>query len=469
MSGIDAKFLYSDTATTHMHTIKVAVSDVSGVPGGFSYESFVEVLRQQLCHLPPFRRRVVTVPLSLGHPWWIEDPGFDLRNHVSRRQAPAPGTLHQLAAVVAEFAGTPLRRDRPLWEVIVVEGLEAWRMAAVAKVHHAVADGTATVALLQNVVHAVGEATTEPPEDRWQPEPIPSRRELLRLAAHQHADRLRGLPELVSRSVHGARASQARRKTLSVKPPLPLQTPRTSFNVSLTRDRTFAMTTLPLDDLKAIKSAQGITLNDVYLAVCAGAVRRYLKDNGELPGRSLMASVPVSIDPNAARMSGNRVDNLYVTLGTDIDDPLRRLRHCSEVARSSKEVRSMLGNDLMEQRAEILPPQLYSAVVRLWSRSGLASRVRPPINLVVSNVAGPREHIRLGPIELEALYSAGPILEGIGLNLTAWSYVDALHVSALGCSASLPDPWRVIDALHGSLAELLAAAGTQAPAEAPTA
>ena len=129
------------------------------------------------------------------------------------------------------------------------------------------------------------------------------------------------------------------------------------------------MTTLPLDDLKAIKSAQGITLNDVYLAVCAGAVRRYLKDNGELPGRSLMASVPVSIDPNAARMSGNRVDNLYVTLGTDIDDPLRRLQHCSEVARSSKEVRSMLGNDLMEQRAEILPPQLYSAVVRLWSRS----------------------------------------------------------------------------------------------------
>ena len=104
MSGIDAKFLYSDTATTHMHTIKVAVSDVSGVPGGFSYESFVEVLRQQLCHLPPFRRRVVTVPLSLGHPWWIEDPGFDLRNHVSRRQAPPLGPLHQLAACVAEFS-----------------------------------------------------------------------------------------------------------------------------------------------------------------------------------------------------------------------------------------------------------------------------------------------------------------------------------------------------------------------------
>jgi diacylglycerol O-acyltransferase len=463
MTGIDAKFLYSETATAHMHTIKVVVCDVSEMPEGFSYDVFVEVLGQQLGRLPLFRRRVVTVPLSLGHPVWIEDPKFDLRNHVTRRHVRAPGSLHQLAAEVADIAGTALRRDRPLWEIVVVEGLENGRIAVIAKVHHAVADGTATVAMLQNIVQGVGEAVDAPPVDNWRPEPIPSRSWLLRGAVGQHAARLRGLPRLAVRSVQGARASEARRWSQTAKPPLPLHAPRTSFNVSLTADRTFAMTTLPLDDLKAVRRAHGTTLNDVYLAVCAGALRRYLLDNGELPTHSLVASVPVSIGPKVARLSGNRVDNLYVTIGTDIADPLERLRHCSQVARASKEVRSMLGNDLMQLRAEVIPPQVYRSTVRIWSRTRLANRVHPPINLIASNVAGPSQPIRFGPIKLEALYSVGPILEGIGLNLTAWSYVDALHVSALGCAASLPDPWRIVEALHGSLAELVALSEERCP------
>jgi diacylglycerol O-acyltransferase / wax synthase len=459
MTGIDAKFLYSETATAHMHTIKVVVSDVSRMPEGFSFDVFVEVLGQQIGRLPLFRRRVVTVPLSLGHPVWIEDPGFELGNHMTRRLVRAPGTLHQLAAEVADIAGTPLRRDRPLWEIVVVEGLENGRMAVVAKVHHAVGDGMATVAMLQNIVEGIDEGADAPPAEEWRPEPIPSRSVLLRVAVGQHAARLRGLPRLAVRSVQGARASEALRRSQEAKPPLPLHAPRTSFNVSLTADRTFAMTTLPLDDLKAVRQAQGTTLNDVYLAVCAGALRQYLMDGGELPAHSLVASVPVSIDPKVARLSGNRVDSLYVTIGTDIADPLERLRHCSRVARAAKEVRSMLGSDLMELRAEVIPPQIFSSTVRNWSRTRLANRVHPPINLVASNVAGPRQPIRFGPVTLEALYSVGPILEGIGLNLTAWSYVDALHVSALGCSASLPDPWRVVEALHVSLAELVDLSG----------
>src|SRR5579862_2289524 len=147
MSGIDAKFLYSETPTAHMHTIKVVVADVSGMPEGFSYDVFVEVLGEHLGRLPAFRRRVVTVPFSLGHPVWIEDPAFDLSNHVARRHVRGHGSLRELAEEVADIAATPLRRDRPLWEMTVVEGLESGRMAVVAKVHHAVADGMATVAM----------------------------------------------------------------------------------------------------------------------------------------------------------------------------------------------------------------------------------------------------------------------------------------------------------------------------------
>jgi WS/DGAT/MGAT family acyltransferase len=455
MEGIDAKFLYSETPTAHMHTIKVAVSDVSQLPKGFSIDVFVDVLARHLGRLPQFRRRAVPVPLSLGHPVWIEDPDFDLRNHVSHRQAAPPGTDHELAKEVAAFAAVPLRRDRPLWEIVVVDGLANGRMAAIAKIHHALADGTAAVALLQNVVRGVNEVD-DPGSDDWRPEPVPTRGELARDALSRHGRRLRGLPELVRRSARGTRASEARRRAATVRPPLPLQTPRTSLNVSLTAARTFAMTSLSLDAMKSVRRAHGTTLNDVYLAVCAGALRRYLTGRRELPARSLVASVPVSTDPNDTRLSGNRVDNLYVTIGTDIDNPLVRLQHCHEVMRTAKHVREVLGNELFEQRAEVVPPQLYRAAVRAWSMTHLANHMRPPINLVISNVAGPRERILFGPIGLEALYSVGPILEGVGLNLTAWSYVDRLYVSALGCPVSLPDPWSLVEALHGSLEDLVA-------------
>jgi hypothetical protein len=156
------------------------------------------------------------------------------------------------------------------------------------------------------------------------------------------------------------------------------------------------------------------------------------------------------------------VDNLYVSIGTDIADPLKRLEHIHHVTVASKEVRSLLGHDLLAQRADVIPPQIFHFVVQAWTRSHIANRVHPPLNVVLSNVAGPRERIFFGPIELEALYSVGPILEGIGLNITAWSYEDTLGVSVLGSPASVPDPWLIIDALHNSLDELRGAIGTEA-------
>jgi WS/DGAT/MGAT family acyltransferase len=209
-----------------------------------------------------------------------------------------------------------------------------------------------------------------------------------------------------------------------------------------------------MEELKAIRRAAGTTLNDVYVAVCGGALRKYLSDRGELPDRPLVASVPVSTDPDVARMSGNRVDTLYVSIGTDIADPLRRLRQIHKGMEASKEVRGLLGHDVLAQRADFVPPQIYRSTVRIWSRSHIADRVHPPLNVVLSNVAGPQDRIFFGPIELEALYSVGPILEGIGLNMTAWSYAETLNVSLLACPTSVPDPWSIIDALHDSLDQL---------------
>jgi diacylglycerol O-acyltransferase len=451
MVGLDAKFLYSETRTTHMHTLKVAVFDMSGVPGGWTYDEVVELFSHRLNRLAPFRRRAVPVPLGLGHPVWVEDPDFDLSRHITRRRVTEPGGDRELAAVVADVAGRPLHRDRPLWEIVVVEGLADLRLAVVAKVHHAVADGAATVALLLNALRAHG---TGSQVDEWHPEIVPRGPQLLRMAGRGHITRIRQLPRLAARSIRGLRESEARRRTSPVNPPLPFDTPKTVFNVSLTAERTYAMTTLALDDLKAIRRSRGATLNDVYLAVCSGAVRAYLVARGELPDHPLVASVPVSTDPSDTRSGGNRVDNLCVSIGTDIADPLERLRHIHAVAVAAKDIRSVLGNDLLEKRADVVPPQLYALVVRTWARTRLANHVRPPVNLILSNVPGPREPLQIGQAALEAIYSVGPILEGIGLNITAWSYADALCVSVLGCPVSVPDPWLITDALRDSLAEM---------------
>jgi diacylglycerol O-acyltransferase / wax synthase len=463
MLGLDAKFLYSETPTAHMHTLKVAVFDMSGVPRGYDFDRVVTLFERRLTRLAPFRRRVVPVPLALGHPVWIEDPDFDLRRHVSRRRLDPPGGNRELAALVGEIAGRPLARDRPLWELVVVEGLDAGRIAVVAKVHHAVADGATTVALLEQALASEPRASS----NAWQPEPVPRARTLLRAAASEHRKHLRRAPWLLTRSAAGLRGAASRRRQAAPRPPLPFSTPRTPFNVSISPQRTFAMTTLPLDELKGIRRAFGATLNDVFLAVCSGAIRAYLLGLSALPERPLVASVPVATRSNAQQRGGNHVDNLYISIATECADPAERLRRIRASSAGAKQVREALGNDLLAERAEVVPPQLYQLSIRAWTRSRLANHLRPPVNVIPSNVAGPQQRLRLDGAELEALYSVGPILEGIGCNITAWSYAGTLQISVLGCPRSLPDPWLLADALPAALDELVDASGLR-PIQART-
>jgi diacylglycerol O-acyltransferase len=397
----------------------------------------------------------------------VEDPDFDLARHLGRVVLDPPGDDRALATAIGTFASTMLPRDRPLWAIQVVEGLRDDRIAVVVKLHHAVADGSAAVALLNNVVEAATVAPHPSPSvDPWVSEALPTRGRLVARALGEHVTRVKGLPHLVRTSVSSARASERTRRSFEPMPPIPLHhIPKTSFNVSLDPARTFAMTRLPMDVLREIRRTTGTTLNDVYLTVCAGALRAYLAERDELPARSLVASVPVSTDPDVARMSGNRVDNIYVAIGTDIADPAARLRAIHDGVRASKEVRRQLGHGLLEQRADVVPPQLYQPTVRLWSRSHAADVLHPPLNVILSNVAGPKEPIRIGPVALDALYSVGPILEGIGCNITAWSYVDDLGVSVIGCPSSIPDPWILVDRLHDALEDLADVVARSVPAE----
>jgi WS/DGAT/MGAT family acyltransferase len=218
------------------------------------------------------------------------------------------------------------------------------------------------------------------------------------------------------------------------------------------------MASLSLDDVKTVRRAFDVTVNDVVLALCAAALRRYLEERGELPQRPLIAGVPVSVGTaQEGRLVGNKVSNLFTSLRTDITDPVERLRAIHHVTQAAKEVQHALGPEMLLEWSEVTPPLLLTGFMRLYSRLRLADRHRPPINVVISNVPGPSEPLQIAGARLLEIYSMGPILEGIGLNITVWSYVDRMAFGLVACREIMPDLWDLADYLSDVLDELLKA------------
>ncbi len=460
LSGLDAGFLYMETPTLLMHTLKVAVVEPPRDEEGYSFDRFVRTLGERLHTLPPFRRRIMEVPGRIAHPVWIEDPDFDLSRHVRRTTVAAPGGPREMDDAIATIASTPLDRSRPLWELWALEGLAHDRFAAVTKIHHAAADGVAASALLANVM-ATDLADTDPPPGarNWKPEPIPSRWRLVRDAIADQLANLWRLPALISRTWRSVGQVLRRRRETSLSPPLPIKdTPDTAFNASLTARRSFATSSISLDDVKTVKTRVGVTVNDVLLGIVAESLRRYLSKRHALPVRSLVAGIPVSTDrpDDVARLGGNRVSNLFTSLRTDIDDPVERLGAIHAVTAEAKVVQNMLGATMMQEWVEYTPPGPFAWFMGRYSAHRLADRHHPPINLVVSNVPGPPDALYIAGADLCEIYSVGPILEGIGLNITVWSYAQRMYVSALSCPDTMPDLHEVTDAIPHALADLLA-------------
>lgn len=455
MEGVDAGYLYMETPSMHMHTLKIAVIEPDEP---FTHERFAKELVGRLNRLPPLQQRVLPVPFSLNHPLWVADREIDLSRHIVAHRLPAPGGMADLEALIGEIAGTPLDRSMPLWEMHVCEGMPDGKVAVVVKMHHALADGVAANALLGNV-------TDQPPDDGVvdpgtpaQLERTPSRSQQVRLALRDAIRQMFTLPALLWRTGRAVSALVKHKRQSQVVVPRPvLDVPRTSFNGSLTPRRSFASCTLPMSELKQVRQAHDVTLNDVVLAVVSGALRRWMAARGEEPSASLVAGVPVGTDDPGAppRLGGNRVSNLFTSLATDVDDPLERLRTISRTANEAKVVQRTLGPTMLIDWVQFTPPAPFSAVLRRYSDSGAAARHSPPFNVIVSNVRGPATPVTIAAAALRDLFSVGPILEGIGLNITAWSYVDRLNVSLLSCPDLVADLAPLVAELRPALDELL--------------
>lgn len=453
MSGLDARFLYSSTPTVHMHTIKVVVVDAARRTEPLTTDVLAAIMRDRLRRMPMLRRRVVPVLRGLGNPVVIDDPDFDVTRHLRLVTLDPPGDQHGLDRAIADVVGVPLAPDRPLWQMTVVDGLADGRIAFVMKLHHALADGVASVAMLENAfVVDEDDAVVE----EFHPEPLPHGRPLYRSTARSAARAVRTVPRVVTGTISGAREARAIKRETRAPQARPFSGPRTPFNVSLTADRTFATCALPLATLSDLKASAGVTLNDAFLTICGGGIRRYLDRLGARPAESLVASVPMATRTERHRLSGNHVDNLFLPIRTDLADPVARARAINDASAAARRIRTAFGPELFELRSGLVPAAVHGLMPRLWGATHLANHVRPPLNLIASCVRGPRDAMEVDDAVVTSLYSCGPILEGIGLNITAWSYVDTLYVSILGCSASLPDPTVLAADLEAELAAWVA-------------
>jgi len=476
---------------THGHVSGLAIFDPSTAPGGvLTAERMIAVLEERLHLLPPFRWRLAPVPLGLDHPYWIEDPDFDLEYHVRELALPAPGDDHQLAEQVARIHARPLDRARPLWEMYVIQGLQDGRVAVFTKIHHAAIDGVSGAEILGVLLdpspagRAVPSAPTQTP-----PSPAPDQFAMLarglagiprqqlrawravpRTLAHLDAipgvGGIPGAPTVARITRRLGRVGRRSRDGGVLEAPRS-RPPRMTINGPVSPHRRIAFGTLSLTDVKAVKTALHATVNDVVVAMCAGALRSWLIERGELPEDPLVAMIPVSVRAAQERGTyGNRVSTMAVAIPTNLDEPLARVAAAHEAMRSAKDHHRAVPASLLQDATQFIPPAIIARASRVTMRLAARNAVTPLFNVVISNVPGSPTPLYSAGARLLANYPVSAIAHGVGLNITVLSYEDRLDFAIVTDRDQVADPWPLIDALGADLEALKAAApnGPKPPA-----
>jgi WS/DGAT/MGAT family acyltransferase len=489
LSGVDASFLYMETPSQFGHVSSLTLYDPSSAPGGAGFEETKRRLEQRLPALAPFRRRLVEVPFGLDHPYWINDPDFDIDFHLRHTAVPPPGDDGQLGELVARLIARPMDRTRPLWELWVIEGLASGEIAQLTKFHHATIDGAAGAQMIVELLDLSPDQETPTPEPiPWEPEPVPTDVEMfLRGAASLARQPLKfarwqarmmqalaestrnrgvaGMAQLAGQVAPAPLRNLARRANRSsdevdVAPAMPaIQAPATPFNKAITPHRRFAFVSVDLDDAKAVKNAFGTTINDVVMAVSAGALRRWLIDRDALPTDPLIAMVPVSIRTGAEEdVYSNRVSGMLAGLATNLERPVDRLLAINASMKQAKETFNLIPADVLTDFSQFAFPAVFERAARMASRVRMADRMNPPFNLVISNVPGPRMPLYAGGARMTHFYPVSTITDGGGLNITVQSYLDRLDFGLVACRELIPDLWELAGFLADELDELVRAA-----------
>ena len=470
LSGMDASFLYMETPSMHSHVVGTLVLDPSTAPEPFSYERVVDLLRDRIHLLEPFRRRLVPVPFNLSHPVWIEDPDFDVESHIHRTVARPPGSMHELADIVGDVASRPLDRTKPLWELWVVEGLEGDQVAMVTKMHHSAIDGVSGADLMAHLFDLTPDAPPPPPPEKpWEPEQKPSDVALVASALQYNMGNPRRMARVLRRTVSGIGDVVRQQREAAAEgrpqPAMPFTAPPVRWSAAITPHRVVAFGKATLDDMKVVKSTFGTTVNDVVLAATTMTLRRYLENHDDLPDTPLVCSCPVSVHKEGGEGT-NQVSTMFVRLPVQLDDPVEILTTINGETKAAKVMQSAIGADTLQDFAQFIPPTVFNRAMRLYSGLNLADRHRPVHNLIVSNVPGPPIPLYAAGAQVKGVFPFGPLLEGAGLNVTILSNMGNVDFGVIACRELVPDVWDIADGFGEAVLELRKLADERAGATA---
>ncbi|MCD0451461.1 wax ester/triacylglycerol synthase family O-acyltransferase [Actinocorallia sp. API 0066] len=469
LTAVDASFLNIEGDRTQAHIGGLGIVDTTLCPGGrLTRADMVELVRERAHLARPLHRRLAQVPFGLDLPYWEDDPDFDPERHVHEVALPYPGDDRQLGIEVARIHERPLDRRRPLWELFLIQGLEGGRAAIYCKVHHACVDGVLAAETLAALLDLQPEGMTPPPftgEPLTSPGLLPMLTKGARnVALHpvRSAEAIaRTVPYLDQFPLLGAvpgvpEVSRTLRGLLGRDNPAPSElgtAPRTPFNAPISQHRSFAFGSLPLEDVKEVRRALGVSVNDVVMAMCTGALRQWLIDHDALPDQPLVAVVPVSLRRKHGRTDGNALSAMFAPLPVQIDDPEDRFYAVRGAMRGVKRRFAASSGTWFEGLTGLLPPAVAGMATKLVMQVAPALN---PVNLLVSNVPGPQQPLYARGARVLAYYPASVISDATGgVNITVFSYDGNLDIGIVACPDLVPDAWNLVDYLRDSLNELL--------------
>jgi diacylglycerol O-acyltransferase len=469
LSGADNVSLLAERGNIYNHVGGLIIYDTSTAPGGkVRYKDILKHFEDRMYLNPVFRRHLAATPLGLDRPYLVADTQIDVEYHIRHIALPKPGDWRQLMIQVARLHSRPLDRTRPLWEVYVIEGLDnipnlpAGAFAIFLKIHHAVVDGMATIHLLTQL-HTLTPEHIDPVNAHpiIDADDSPSTYELLSRTLNNSASRISKLARLgiatSARLLSEGKNQLTHINELDIrslgdlaKRLLPARAPHTRFSQKISRNRVLEGFGMPLSHIRHIREKiPGISLNDIFICVASGAVRKYLEAKDELPEKSLMSLMPISLRTDGAA-GGNDVGGIQVKICSDIADPIARLKAVHHETSTSKAQAEKMGLDMLKNLFEVMPAMLVGTLMR--------SLIMPSINITTSNVRGPDKPIYLAGAKVMCMYPVSIPADGAGLNFTGVSYNGTMWVSMVSCRKMLPDPALMLACMNESWSELLIAA-----------
>jgi WS/DGAT/MGAT family acyltransferase len=455
LSGLDGVFLHLETPAMPMHVGSLSLLERPPGHRGSFLRDLRRLYERRLPLAPVLSRKLHEFPLKMANPVWVQAPDVDLDYHIRHVTLPAPGTHEQLEACVGDLHSTLLDRSHPLWTVHVIEGLRDDRVAFYTNIHHAVVDGQAGVELMRTLFDLARRPRRSAPAEHarghddhpWAGTVIAG---TVRHDLEQYWKLVRNLPAMAktlaaARGDGGERGPKARRPGLG---------PRTPLNVAIGRERGFASASIPLAAAHAIAAAHDATVNDVVLAVCAGALRRYLGHRGGVPEKPLVAGMPVSLRTPGKVEFTTQATMARIGLATNVADPVRRLRAIRAATGAAKEQVSRTKALVPLDFPTLGAPWLLHGLASLYGRPALANRMPPVVNVVVSNVPGPPQPLYLAGARVVHHWPLSIVGHGLGLNITVESYAGMLEFGLTTARAAVPRPRAIADGLLAAFEQL---------------